>query len=212
VTATGLQLYDYELSDGCYKVRLLLSLLGVDYRKVPLDYFPGRAHETAEFRALEPLGTLPVLVDGALVLRDAQAILAYLARRYDASGQWLPADPAAFGRTMMWLGFAGAELAPAALARLHDMLGVPADEAAVQRAARVAFRVMDDHMTLREFDDGAWFADAVPTIADLALFPAIALSRDAGIEHDAFPALRRWIRRIRRLPGFIAMPGIPEYA
>jgi glutathione S-transferase len=92
------------------------------------------------------------------------------------------------------------------------MLGVPADAATTQRAARTAFRVMDDHMTLREFEDRAWFADAVPTIADLALFPGIALSRDAGIEHDAFPALRRWIRRIRRLPGFIAMPGIPEYA
>jgi glutathione S-transferase len=70
---------------------------------------------------------------------------------------------------------------------------------------------MEDHMTVREFDGGDWFVGRKPTIADVALFPAIALSRDAGIEHDAYPALRRWIRRFRSLPGFRTMPGVPDY-
>jgi glutathione S-transferase len=55
-------------------------------------------------------------------------------------------------------------------------------------------------------------AGAGPTIADVAVFPAIALSRDAEIEHDEYPALRRFIRRFRALPGFVTMPGIPDYA
>ena len=45
----------------------------------------------------------------------------------------------------------------------------------------------------------------------LALFPAIALSRDHGIDHEAYPALRRWMRSVRALPGFRTMPGIPDY-
>ncbi len=50
-----------------------------------------------------------------------------------------------------------------------------------------------------------------PTIADVALFSAIALSRDFGIDHDEFAALRRWMDHVRTLPGFITMPGIPSY-
>jgi glutathione S-transferase len=78
-------------------------------------------------------------------------------------------------------------------------------------AARDAFRLMDDHMTARAFADAAWFAGDTPTLADIALFPAIALSRDYGVDHEAYPALRRWMRRVRRLSGFITMPGIPDY-
>ena len=49
------------------------------------------------------------------------------------------------------------------------------------------------------------------TLAEIALFPAIALSRDFGVDHDEYPALRRWMRRVRTIPGFITMPGIPDY-
>ncbi len=101
----------------------------------------------------------------------------------------------------------GSGRAPAAAAG-----GVPAaDGPAVASAAKAAFRIMEDVMVRREFEGATWFADAHPTIADIALFPSIALSRDAGIEHDAYPALRRWIRRVRAMPGFRTMPGIPEF-
>jgi glutathione S-transferase len=70
---------------------------------------------------------------------------------------------------------------------------------------------MDDRMTAVELDGGGWFAGDTPTVADIALFPSIALSRDSGIEHDAYPALRRWMRRVRAIPGFRTMPGIPDY-
>jgi glutathione S-transferase len=79
------------------------------------------------------------------------------------------------------------------------------------RQSKQALRIMDDHMTLREFDGGIWFVGLSATIADLALFPAIALSRDYGVDHEAYPALRRWIRKIRHLPGFLTMPGVPDY-
>ena len=91
------------------------------------------------------------------------------------------------------------------------MLEVEADAKALDRQSRQAFRIMDDHLTQREFDGGKWFAAPTPTIADIALFPAIALSRDFGVEHDEYPALRRWMRRVRAIPGFITMPGIPAY-
>ncbi len=71
-----IKLYDYELSGNCYKLRLLMSILGVKYEAVPVDFYLG--HQSA--------GPTPVLDDDGLVLRDAQAILVYLAARYDEAG------------------------------------------------------------------------------------------------------------------------------
>jgi glutathione S-transferase len=208
---TSLTLHDYELDDGCYKVRLLLGALGLPYVKVAVDVHPGREQQSPAYRRMNPLGDLPILTDGEVVLHRAEAILAYLAHKYDPRRMWLPGDPETFGQVMLWLAFAGGKLLPASLARWHHMLEAEADEAAVDRAAREAFRIMDDHMTKRELDGANWFAGVAPTIADIALFPATALSRDFGIDHDEFPALRRWMRRVRSIPGFIPMPGIPHY-
>jgi glutathione S-transferase len=208
---SGIMLYDFELDDNCYKVRLLLAALGVEYAKVPVNVFPAAEQRSAKFLALNPSGELPILTDGGLVLSEAEAILAYLARRYDPAHGWLPDDPSDFGAVMTWLAFASRRLQAASLARLHSMMEVAADAVAVRKGARAAFRVMDDHMTHREFDGAHWFAAGRATIADIALFPAIALSRDAGIEHDEYPALRRWMRRMRAIPGFKTMPGIPDY-
>ena len=207
----SLILYDHELDENCYRVRLMLSLLGLQYERRAVDVFPGKGQKGPELLKLNPAGELPILEDGDLVLSEAPAILAYLARRHDASGHWLPLDPPRFGAVMRWLAFASSHLGAASLARLHAMMEVPADAAAVMSAAKAAFRIMEDAMIRREFEGAAWFVGDGPTIADIALFPSIALSRDAGIEHDAYPALRRWIRHVRALPGFRTMPGIPEF-
>jgi glutathione S-transferase len=207
----SITLYDFELSASCYKVRLLLSLLKLEYKRIHINFFPAFEHRDAEFRKINPLGQLPALIDRGVVLRDAQAILTYLARRYDSTGRWLPDEPVAFGEVMMWLFFTASELSAATVARLNSLLDFPADAAAARKAARKAFRIMDDHMTHRELQGASWFVGDHPTLADLGLFPSIALSRDFGIEHDEFAALRRWMRRLRRLDNFIVMPGIPEF-
>lgn len=206
----SLVLYDYVLSGSCYKVRLLLSLLGQDYRAEPVDFYPGRAHKAPEFLALNPLGQIPVLVDGDLVLRDAQAILVYLASRYDPDAAWYPDEPAARGRVAMWLAFAGGELMAIAAARLHDLLGAEVRIEEARAAGHRALRVLDDHLTETEIAGGRWIAAARPTIADIACFPYVALSHDGGIPLDRYLAVQRWTGRVMALPGFIDMPGVPR--
>jgi len=207
----GLALYNYDLDESCYKVRLLLSFLGLEAERIPVNAFPGAEHRSPAFLALNPAGRLPVLRDGDLVLCGAEAILAHLARSRDPSGRWLPQAGPGFARTMQWLTFSATDLVPAVAARHHALFDAPGEESALRSEARRALRVMDDHLTETAFDGREWFAHDAPTIADVALFPAFALSRDFGIDHDEFPALRLWARRLRRLPGFITMPGIPNY-
>ena len=217
---SGLVLYDFELDEGCYRVRMFLSVLGVPYEKIAVNMVPGAEQKREPLVLLNPLGTLPILEDrrgpgGAVVLRDAEAILAYLALRDDPSRAWLPAEAGAFGAVMSWLTFSARDLGVALRARLMALFDEPSfgshDPRPLEAAARSSFRIMDDHMTAREFDGGHWFVGDAPTLAEIALFPAIALSRDIGIDHEAYPALRRWMRRVRAIPGFMTMPGIPAY-
>lgn len=206
-----LQLYDYELDEDGYKVRLGLGMLGLSWRTIAVDMFPGCAQTKPPLIELNPRGTLPILVDGAVTLSDPQAILVYLARAYDPGGTWLPADAQGVAETVQWLAFAARDLNSATLARRCAIFGVPGDAEALGQSARRALCLMEDHMVLRGFSGGAWFVGDAATVADIALFPAFALSRDHGIDHEAYPALRRWSRRVRALTGFRTMPGIPDY-
>ena len=208
---SGLTLYNYDLDENCYKVRIALSMLGLEYRTVVVNAFPGKEHLTPRFLAMNPAGSLPILEDGDLTLFGAEAILAHLAASRDEARTWLPAGGADFARVMQWLTFSAGELSVAVAARAHALLDAPGDEAALRAGAHKALRVMDDHMTVRGFGGADWFATNGPTLADIALFPAFALSRDFGVDHDEYPALRRWARRFRALPGFLTMPGIPDY-
>jgi glutathione S-transferase len=204
-------LYNDDLDDGCYRVRLMLSMLEVAHRIHAVNRIPDNGHLSSTLLDLDPLGRLPILRDGAFILHGAEAILAYLAKAYDPAGLWLPQDAAAFGATLQWLSFSASTLASATQARAVALFGLPGDPLALRAAARQALRIMDDHMTLRQIDDRDWFAGDTATIADVALFPGFALSRDFGIDHAEFPALRRWMRRFRALAGFKTMPGIPDY-
>jgi glutathione S-transferase len=203
-------LYDFELDENCYKVRLLLAACGLTYERIAVDVYPGLEHKQAAIRALNPLGALPILTDGVVVLHGAEAILLYLAKAYETAGRFMPAAPAAFGEMATWLQFAATDLQSAVQARQAALFAAPND--AATRLARQCFRIMDDHMTAGGFDAQSWFVGPVPSLADIALFPHIALSRDFAVEHEAYPALRRWMRRVRRSNGFITMPGVPDYA
>lgn len=190
-------LYDYILSASCYKVRLMAALLGVKLDLVAIDFHPGREHKGPAILALNPSGTLPVLVDGDLALTETGAMLAHLAR---GTG-WLMDDP-------RWLDMAGQLNLSLGLARLHDMLHYPADITTVRRAGVLCLRQLEAHLTERRWAGQIFLCADCPTIADIACFPNVALAPDGGVSLDEYPSIRLWLRAVRALPGFIEMPGI----
>lgn len=203
-------LYDYELSGNCYKLRLFLSILELAYDIVPIDFYPGREHKSAAFLAFNPRGQLPVLIDGGEVLTDSQSILVHLARTYDGSGLWYPSgDTAVLTEIEAWHGFAEQLTQTVSAARLTIAMSYPFDLEKAQAGAHTLFRRLDEHLWFAEREGQDWLCRAGhPTTADIACFPYIALSEEGGVSRQDYPAIRRWLDRVKRIKGFVPMSGV----
>ncbi len=187
-----------------------MSMLGVEYERHDMNFYPGREFESDWFLELNPIGTLPVLTDGTLTLKDSAAILVYLAGRFDNRSTWYPVDqPETLAQITQWLAFADGLTASASAARLVEGFFYNLDAAAARKRAHRLFRILDEHLWFAERDHQSWLVPGdEPTIADIACFPYVALSEEGSISRQSYPAIRRWLDRVKRLPGFIAMPGV----
>ena len=199
-TSTTPTLYRHPLSGHSHRAQLFLSILGVPCSLVDVDVLKAE-HKAPDFLAKNAFGQLPVLQDGDDTIADSNAILVYLALKYDAERRWLPVDPLAQASVQRWLSVAAGQLAygPAA-ARLITIFGAPFQPDEVKGRARALFGVMEGHLATRPFLVG----DAA-TIADLALYAYVDRAPEGGIVLDDFPGVRAWLGRIEALPGFVPM-------
>ena len=197
-----IKLYDFELSGSCYKVRLLMNILKVPHESIPVD-FVKKEHKTDKYLAMNPFGEIPIVDDGPLRLRDAQAIMVYLARKYDPANYWYPTDAEEMGRVQQWLSTGGGEVMNAAGARLVKILNYPLDLEKLQTGAHRVFKILDDHLSTRDFLELGH-----PTIGDIACFPYTAMAGEGGIDLAPYKNVLAWLSRMKRIPGFIGMPGV----
>ncbi len=197
-----MKLYDVEFSGNCYKVRLLLSMLEIDYEIVPID-IANREQKAPEYLKKNPLGEIPTLEDGDLILRDSQAILVYLARKY-GNDSWFPNDPDEMAQVIQWLFTACNEIARGPMdARAHFKFNLDIDIDRAYEKSKTILTIIDNHLI-----DKNWLALNRVTIADIACFPYIALAEEGNISLEPYPHLQNWIARIKQLQNFIPMPGI----
>ncbi len=199
-------LYDTGVSGNCYKIRLMLSLLGLDYENVPINLV-ALEHKAPEFLAMNPLGKVPVLDDDGLILRDSQAILVYLATKTNSTNWW-PADGTEQADVVQWLSFAANEMFNGcAITRAILKFNRPLELEAPQKLARAALDVLEGHLTTHD-----WLALNRSTIADIAVYPYAGLIWEGNISLAPYEAIRRWFSRIESLPGYTPMEGLPAPA
>lgn len=197
-----MQLYDLDLSGNCYKVRLFASIIHLDIEIIPVNFLNGE-HKKGYLLDLNPFAELPILIDGELVLRDSQSILIYLAGKY-AGEAWWPSTPHLQAEVAQWLFTAANEIqhGPCA-ARLVDQFNYQLDkEFAINKSQKI-LTLIDQHLQSRE-----WLAINRPTIADLAVFPYIALAPEGGIDLSSYANILHWMNNIKTLDGFLPMPGV----
>jgi glutathione S-transferase len=194
--------YGLRTSGNCYKVQLLLDLLGRPYRWIDTDSAAG-ATRTPAFLALNPNGKVPLLVleDGRR-LAESNAILCFLAE----GSPYLPADAWERARTLQWLFFEQYSHEPCiAVARFVRRWLSPTDArqaevpALLERGAR-ALDVMEDHLAREPFFSGGAFG-----IADIALFAYTHCAAEGGFDLSRWPHIGAWLERVRAQAGFSPM-------
>lgn len=197
-----MKLYNVEISGNCYKIRLFLSLLNLDYEIVSVD-IANREQKSPAYLKKNPFGEFPVLEDDDLVLRDSQAILVYLARKYGGD-DWYPSVPSEMALVMQWLSTACNEIARGPMdARFHKKFKMDLDIQKAHEKSRFILTIIDQHL-----DGKDWLELSRATIADIACFPYIALAHEGDISLEPYPNIKKWITNIKTLPNFISMPGI----
>jgi glutathione S-transferase len=200
-----LRLHDSASSGNAYKVRLLLTQLGVPFERIEYDIDHG-ATRTSEFlRSKNPNGRVPVLeLDDGRCLPESNAILCYLAEgtRYlpgDSSERWQRAQ------VMQWLFFEQYSHEPnIATVRfwITHKVQMNAERVAALPGKRkwgnAALAVMDGHLRNRSFFVGERY-----TIADIALYAYTHVAPEGGFDLAPYPAVRAWLARVAEQPGHI---------
>jgi glutathione S-transferase len=194
-----MRLHDYPSSGNCFKVRLLLAQLGLDYERVNVDIFNGDTL-TEEFGKLNPARQTPVLeTDAGDVLIESNAILFHLAE----GTELLPDDPVERAHVLRWLLYEQAEIVPSIgslRVRLAAQVLQPDSPGATSRRASgtAALRLLDDHLRERAFLVGERY-----TIADVAVYAYVHVAGEAGLDLADHPAVQAWIARVEAMPGHL---------
>ncbi len=193
-----MRLYDYTASCNCYKVRLLLSHLGIDYERVPVDIFAGGTL-TDEYARINPMRTVPVLETEEGYLPESNAILTYLAE----GTAYLPDDPWERARVVGWLIYEQTDVVyMVGGLRFRLMVGrwTPDHPEAVRRreGAVEVLQLLDDHLAENEFLVGGRY-----TIADIAVYGYSHRAEEAQLDLEPYPNLRAWFARVESQPGYM---------
>lgn len=194
-----IKLYRHALSGHAHRVELFLSLLDLEYSLIDVDLMNGE-HKTDNFLQMNPFGQVPVLDDNGIIIYDSNAILVYLARKYNAR-HWLPADPIDAAKVQQWLSIAAGQIASGpATARLITVFGADYKADEVIKRSNELLAVINTHLEDRSFlvGDG-------PTIADVAAYSYIAHAPEGNVSLQPYANVRSWLHRIESLKGFVGM-------
>lgn len=192
---------DYN-SGNCYKIKLMLSLLGAEYRWAPVDILNGET-QTAAFLEKNPNGKIPVLeLEDGTCLWESNAILNFLAD----STHYLPSEPRLRTQVLQWQFFEQYSHEPSiAVARfIQFYLGLPEERLgeyrSLQKAGYRALSVMEQQLKRTPFLVGDTFS-----IADIALYAYTHVAHQGGFDLTPYPGIQQWLERVKEQPGYVGM-------
>jgi glutathione S-transferase len=193
-------LYDNPVSGNCYKVRLLLAHLGLEYERRELDVID-RSNRREVLGRLNPALRVPtVVLDDGRPLAESNAILCYFAE----GTPYLPEDRYERAQVLQWLFFEQYSHEPfIAVARMWAHFGVDASasDREVKHVGGVkALDAMESHLSGRRFLVAERY-----TIADIALYAYTHVADEGGFSLDGRPSLQAWLGNVAAAPGHVTI-------
>ncbi|HSC84883.1 MAG TPA: glutathione S-transferase family protein [Pseudomonas sp.] len=197
-----LKVYGDYRSGNCYKVKLMLHLLGHEYEWMAVDVLKGET-QTDEFLAKNPNGKIPVLeLEDGTYLWESNAILNFLA---DGS-EFIPTEPRLRTQMLQWQFFEQYSHEPyVAVARFIELYqGRPAEREEELKVCMVrgykALKVMEQQLSRTPYLVGEQY-----TIADIALYAYTHVAHEGGFDLAAYPAVQAWLARVAGHPRHVGM-------
>ncbi|MWV17484.1 glutathione S-transferase family protein [Pseudomonas sp. L-22-4S-12] len=188
-----LKVYGDYRSGNCYKVKLMLHLLGREYEWVAVDILKGET-QTPEFLAKNPNGKIPVLeLEDGTCLWESNAILNFLAE----GSEFLPGEPRLRTQVLQWQFFEQYSHEPyIAVARFIQLYqGRPAEREEEFKVCQVrgykALKVMEQQLSRTPYLVGEHCS-----IADIALYAYTHVAAEGGFDLSGFPAINAWLARV----------------
>jgi glutathione S-transferase len=196
-------LYNSQISGNCYKVRLLLAHLGIDYERREVDV-ADRSNRPELLGGLNPSLRVPTLIlDDGRPLGESGAILWF----FGEGTAFVPADAFERAQVLQWMFFEQYDHEPAiAVARFWlAYSGRPPAEFADRLPERTAagYRALD--ALERHLDGRAWLVGNGMTLADIALYAYTHVAHEGGFELERYPSIRGWLERVAAEPGHVPM-------
>ncbi|WP_374373862.1 glutathione S-transferase family protein [Dongia sp.] len=195
-----LTLYDSAISGNAYKVRLLLSQLGLSFRRVEKNVDDGSTR-TPEFLKVNPIGKVPAIVlEDGTPLAESDAILYYFA---EGTPFW-PAQKLERAQVLQWMFFEQYSHEPTIAVVRHWVahLGKTAETEPLLPVKTAggyrALDVMEGHLARHEYFVGHRY-----TIADIALYAYTHVAHEGGFDLGRYPAIQAWLARVAAQPGHI---------
>ncbi|KAH9865659.1 hypothetical protein J1614_009245 [Plenodomus biglobosus] len=212
-------LYSAPESGNSYKVRLLAALLKLDVEIVDLDLQNDEQHSAA-FLKINPRGEVPVLVDGDKMFSDSSAILVWLAGKAETS--YWSSDVGEQAAIVNWLAFANSWIQFGVFTNRailsyngpYNGLGTNASWSPDQIETFLQEGAIRGNKSLailqQQLEREDWLALGRPTIADVSVFVYVALAPMGDVGLEPYPAVGRWIARIKGLEGFVGIVGLED--
>ena len=194
-----IKLYDHELSGNCYKVRLLLSQLSLDFESIKIDVFKGE-NKKDFFKEINPAMKIPVINDDGLILNESNAILLYLCDKYKS--KLVSNSIESRAKIYSWLIYNKTSVDPF-LAKARAIKKFYPDDKQDQNELKYlkiegikSLNLIDNYLKTSNFFSSEY------SVADIAMYPYIKLSYEGEIFLDEYENILKWIERVENTDKF----------
>ena len=194
-----IKLYDHELSGNCYKVRLLLNQLSLDFESIKIDVFKGE-NKKDFFKEINPAMKIPVINDGGLILNESNAILLYLCDKYKS--KLVSNSIESRAKIYSWLIYNKTSVDPFLAKARAIKKFYPDDKQDLNELQYLkiegikSLKVIDNYLKTSNFFSNEY------SIADIAMYPYIKLSYEGEIFLDEYENILKWIERVENTDKF----------